>query len=728
MYEAQFALSGAPFRISPDPAFYFDGRAHRKALEVLRQALAADSGFAVLGGEVGAGKTTIVRKLLQERSPELGPIVQLCSTQLSADELLCSAGIGLGVIEAKAGADAARRGLEELFEALAAQGRRALLVVDEAQHLRPDALAALRALAGRRPQAPSAFQALLVGQGSLHHLLAAGLPGASPSKLGVMHQLGPLQQDETTAYIRHRLSCVGWSGQPGLAADAADEVFRSSGGVPRRINVLFSRLLLACALESRSSIDAALVSRVAAELQAELTGLDMVSAPQAPRPRKRTRALAAEALPLVRYTRARTSSPPAWPQTAPKATAGPLWCAVASADDYVLAAPLLRALRGRAGLPPARLLHLGAKAAMTLHAGLFADVDRVEKHIDLGAEAAPGDDAALDIAELARRFAAAAERHEPSGLIVFGGHEPGVVACVESARQLGVPVIGIGTVGFDSGASAGGVHAESAPGPGEFADLHFAPDSAATVELRLRGVAPSRVVCVGSLRVDAVRLALQANGVDWAESAAGGRRGAAFGVQPGFGLVAMHDLASLNDAHAFIERVAILREISRDIAMLWPIDRRLARRLVELDLQRAIDKERIVCMPMLGYPAFIELLRTARCVLTDSVAVEQAARVLGTASARLAVPPSSARGRSPSSSSLYRATRDIWNLLFNGGSAADLPPLWDGKSAERIAADLARRPLSGRHLLLQPTGASGQGLSAQGVPVAVGNEATHGHA
>lgn len=634
MYDACFGLTAAPFRISPDTSFYFDSHAHREALDVLRRSLAADAEFTVLSGDIGAGKTTIVRKLLEERSPALGPVVSVCSSQLSADDLLGSTAAGLGVAGALGDAAEARRGLEQLFKSLSTQDQRALLVIDEAQHLLPDALSLLRSLARHRPKSKLRMQTLLVGQGSLHHLISTQAGGSAAPAIGAAHHLRPLEQAETQQYIHHRLRCVGWTGRPGLTDDAAAEIYRRSGGVPRRINQLCGRLLLACELGTNPTIDAALVARTATELQAELAGFDNLVAP----------------------------APATPPRPASRRQPAPLLCLVASVDDQLRATALLRALGARDDLPPAQLLRLD------------------------------DDDTDPGLVEALRRIG-------PVALIVFGGSSSRADACLRSARSLGIPIIGIGMGGLDDAATGAPASLDRLSAAFESADLHYAVDSSAAVRLRLSGVAAAQVICVGDVRVDAVRQALQVGGVDWSDTAAGGRLGPAVGAQQGYGLVVLEHLEQLHDDQLLTGQVALLREISRDIALLWPFDKSLAERLAALDLQRAIDKERIVCMPAQTFTTFIQLLRTARCVLTDSLAVEQAAKVLGTPCARLSAAsvPVAGRGHGRDGASLYRATRDIWTLLFNGAPTAELPAQCDGCAAERIAADLAIRPFLQAH-------------------------------
>lgn len=135
MYESHFGISGPPFQLSPDPSFYFDSKGHHHALEALRRGLAEPSGFVVISGEIGAGKTTLVRTLLAELDSSRLVVGQVLNTQLDADELLRAIVITFGIAADAGDAKALFTALEAYLATLTREGRRAVLIVDEAQNL-----------------------------------------------------------------------------------------------------------------------------------------------------------------------------------------------------------------------------------------------------------------------------------------------------------------------------------------------------------------------------------------------------------------------------------------------------------------------------------------------------------------------------------------------------------------------------------------------------------------
>jgi putative secretion ATPase (PEP-CTERM system associated) len=279
MYEAHFGLSGQPFQLNPDPAFYFNSRGHGHALAYLRYGVAQGEGFIVVTGEIGAGKTTLVRTLLGELDRQQVVAAQIVSTQLDSGELLQAIITAFGIPAQGASKANMIATLEAFLTTLAAQGRRALLIVDEAQNLNPGAVEELRMLSNFQLGNQSLLQSFLIGQPELRRLLEAPDMEQLRQRVSASCHLGPLDADETRAYIEHRLLRVGWSGHPAIAAPAFDELFRWSGGVPRRINRLANRVLLASYLEGRRQIDAALVETTARELRGEIGEIGQEPAP-----------------------------------------------------------------------------------------------------------------------------------------------------------------------------------------------------------------------------------------------------------------------------------------------------------------------------------------------------------------------------------------------------------------------------------------------------------------
>lgn len=270
MFESFFGLNGAPFQLSPDPGFYFGSRGHSHALAYLKYGVFQQEGFIVVTGEIGAGKTTLVRTLLEGLNPEQVVAAQVVNTQLDPDELLASICTAFGV--PVQGTSKARliATLEAFFTTVAAEGRRALLVVDEAQNLGKREIEELRMLSNFQLGRHALLQSFLVGQPELRQMLGSPSMEQLRQRVIASCHLGPLSEGETRAYIEHRLRHVGWNGTPIFDDGAIMQIFTFAGGIPRRINLLCTRVLLTAFLTSQRQIDACVVASTATELQAEL--------------------------------------------------------------------------------------------------------------------------------------------------------------------------------------------------------------------------------------------------------------------------------------------------------------------------------------------------------------------------------------------------------------------------------------------------------------------------
>ncbi len=270
MYESHFGFSGSPFALNPDPAFYFNSKGHGRALGYLQYGVMQGEGFIVITGEIGAGKTTLVRTLIEGLDRQKVLAAQIVSTQLESGELLQAIITAFGIPSQGSSKAHLIATLEAFFTALAAQGRHALLIVDEAQNLNEHAVEELRMLSNFQLGNHALLQSFLVGQPELRRLLESSKMEQLRQRVIASQHLGPLGPDETAAYIEHRLRRVGWTQRPAFGAAAFDHIYAWTGGVPRRINRLANRLLLASYLENLDEISAALVQQTAQELRAEI--------------------------------------------------------------------------------------------------------------------------------------------------------------------------------------------------------------------------------------------------------------------------------------------------------------------------------------------------------------------------------------------------------------------------------------------------------------------------
>jgi len=279
MYETFYRLSGKPFQLNPDPRFYFGSKGHSRAFAYLQYGLHQGEGFIVITGEIGAGKTTIVRSLMEQLDRNKVVAAPIVSTQLDADDMLRAVGTAFGLPINSASKSVLLASIEAFLCQLATERKRALLIVDEAQNLTPRAVEELRMLSNFQLDNQALLQSFLVGQPELRVMMHGASMQQLRQRVIASYHLGPLDAAETQAYIEHRLRHVGWSDDPRFAPDAFPLIHELTGGIPRRINTLCNRLMLAGFLGEKHGIDINDVETIANEMQAEV-GTDLrVAAP-----------------------------------------------------------------------------------------------------------------------------------------------------------------------------------------------------------------------------------------------------------------------------------------------------------------------------------------------------------------------------------------------------------------------------------------------------------------
>lgn len=269
MYESFYGLSDKPFQLNPDPSFYYGSKEHRRAMAYLDYGLHKNEGFIVVTGEVGAGKTTVVRNLLNKLDAEKVVAAQVVTTQLNADDTLRMVAASFGLRVTNMSKSEMLLSIEAFLLKLSLQGKRGLLIVDEAQNLTPQAIEELRMLSNYQLETHALLQSFLIGQPEFRRMLE------SPEMLQLRQRviagchIGPLDRDETRAYIEHRLSHVGWHNDPNFEPTAYEAIFEASDGIPRRINTVCDRLLLSGYLAGKHVISAEDVKEAAREIQDE---------------------------------------------------------------------------------------------------------------------------------------------------------------------------------------------------------------------------------------------------------------------------------------------------------------------------------------------------------------------------------------------------------------------------------------------------------------------------
>lgn len=280
MYEAFYGLSNKPFQLNPDPSFYFDSKQHRRAKAYLEYGVMRNEGFIVITGEVGAGKTTILRGLLDSLNRSDVVVGQLVTTQLDAEDTLRMVGAAFGFQVKGVTKSELLITLEAFLIGQASQGKRCLLVVDEAQNLSPRAVEELRMLSNYQLGTQALLQSFLVGQPEFREILQRPEMEQFRQRVAATCHIGPLDLEDTQHYIEHRLKCAGSTGQPEFEPEAFQAIFNASQGIPRRINAVCDRLLLLGYLNNKTLLTVADVDEVVKEFARE--GGASASMPAAP--------------------------------------------------------------------------------------------------------------------------------------------------------------------------------------------------------------------------------------------------------------------------------------------------------------------------------------------------------------------------------------------------------------------------------------------------------------
>ncbi len=269
MYETFYGLSSKPFQLNPDPSFYYASKQHRRAKAYLDYGVLRNEGFIVITGEIGAGKTTILRTLLDSLNRASVVVGNLVTTQLDADDILRMVGAAFGFNVANVPKSSLLITLEAFLISQASQGRRCLLVVDEAQNLTPRAVEELRMLSNFQLGNQSLLQSFLVGQPEFREILQSPEMEQFRQRVAATCHIGPLDLEETQLYIEHRLKCSGYNGKPTFDDDVFKIIYRASHGIPRRINSVCDRLFLLGFLGNKLHLTADDVNEVVREFAQE---------------------------------------------------------------------------------------------------------------------------------------------------------------------------------------------------------------------------------------------------------------------------------------------------------------------------------------------------------------------------------------------------------------------------------------------------------------------------
>jgi len=270
MYEEFYRLSVLPFQLTPDHRFFFGSDVHKKAMAHLEFGLSQGEGFIVITGEVGSGKTTLIRHLLAQMDGASNFVAaNMTSTKLEGDDIVRMAAISFGINAGERDKAGILHDLEAHLVQIHKRGARAVLIVDEAQNLSISALEELRMFANFQYGSSAVLQVIMVGQPEFRTTLGMQQFDQLRQRILASFHIDPISETETRNYVTHRLQAAGWRDDPQITDAAFKEIYTHSGGVPRRINTLCARVLLFGYIEERHIIDAEEVYRVAMDLEAE---------------------------------------------------------------------------------------------------------------------------------------------------------------------------------------------------------------------------------------------------------------------------------------------------------------------------------------------------------------------------------------------------------------------------------------------------------------------------
>src|SRR5512139_3100009 len=266
MYYEHFGLKEPPFSIAPDPRYLYMSEQHREALAHLVYGITTEGGFVLLTGEVGTGKTTVCRCLL-EQLPADTDVAFVLNPKVSVQELLATICDELG-IRYPAGAASIKvlvDGINAYLLAAHAKGRKTVLIIEEAQNLQPDVLEQVRLLTNLETSERKLLQIIMVGQPELQEMLSRPELRQLAQRITARYHLGPLSRREVHSYVQHRLSVAG-AIRPLFPASVIGMLFRLSRGIPRLINVICDRALLGAYVEGKERVDKGILRRAAREV------------------------------------------------------------------------------------------------------------------------------------------------------------------------------------------------------------------------------------------------------------------------------------------------------------------------------------------------------------------------------------------------------------------------------------------------------------------------------
>lgn len=704
MYETYFGFTSPPFLLNPDPSFYFDSKGHSSALSYLKFGLYQAEGFIVVTGDIGAGKTTLVRTLLSDIDTEKVVAAQLVSTQLEAGDLLRSAISAFGIpLKGNSKAELIST-LEAYLTLLATQKKRAVLIVDEAQNLSRDAIEELRMLSNFQFGNQALLQSFLIGQPELRDMLLSRSLEQLRQRVIASYHLGPMDRGETRRYVEHRLTKVGWTGaHPKFDDDAFDELYQWTSGTPRRINLLCNRVLLSTFLSGGTEVTASAVARIAMEIRTEIGEALPTPSMVETSSTNRHSSPSTESKPLEIPTLTQTWEPVggSQPSVTPSAHAyiehnelsstrdeAPYFLLISGSRAGILrAAALQQAFSNRVSAATLKILQIDSPGHFELTGDWMEHTGLKEPHFRLRLPA--GSPVSL-LSEGLRQLDHLLTEYRPFAVVVQAGDDVAMAASLV-AQRMGIRLIHLeaGLRSFDRSRP----QEINAMMCDHMADLLLTSEWVAHDNLAREGIPADRIQFVGNVLMDTIRNMLPQASPPKYTLRQFNQNTDFLKNQHGYGVVYLEGRGIARDVNQLQELAHILATISRDLPLIWVGSEQVRSVLNHPDIVKAQVDGQLIMLPSIPYFKMIGLVGNAACVLTDSCTVQEEATILGApcltlhnfTERRITVEQGSNMAVGRNASLISRAVAEI---LRGGGKKGRLPKFWDGLSANRVADHL----------------------------------------
>jgi putative secretion ATPase (PEP-CTERM system associated) len=261
MYESFFGFTCKPFQLTPDPEFLFMSSAHKRALTYLNYGIAENSGFILVTGEIGAGKTTVIRTIMKTLKEDIR-LARVNNTRVSSEQLISMINEDFGIDTKGKDKTIMLSDLTDFLVQQYAQGARSMIIIDEAQNLSSELLEEIRMLSNLETDKSKLLQIVLLGQPELNITLSRPELEQLRQRITTNTHIGSLNREETEAYIMHRLRVAGNVDAVKFEEGVMDVLYEFSKGIPRMINIICDFTLLAAFVDGRKSIDMELIRSI----------------------------------------------------------------------------------------------------------------------------------------------------------------------------------------------------------------------------------------------------------------------------------------------------------------------------------------------------------------------------------------------------------------------------------------------------------------------------------